>query len=609
MIAVAAVAVLVYLPTLRYGFVYDDGIEVVANRYIRSLALLPELLRAPVWAGGGVVIHNWRPLFSLSFALNHAATGLDPWSYHAVNVALHALASMLVLLLAFRLGAGRLAATAGALLFAVHPIHVEVVANVAGRKDAIATVFVLAMLLAHLRARRGPGWYAVLAVVAYAGAMLAKEAAVVAIALAAAQDLLLVPTDGARSTRLRTAALYAGHAAALVAFLLLRRAVLSSIPATPIDEWSENPVIGASAAIRVMTALAVFGQGIGLQLFPLGQSPDHSYAAILPAVSALDPRFLAGLGVLVAWIGVGLAARRRAPVVLWSAGWYGIALLPASNLLFPIGTIYGDRLLYLPGVALCVLAGIGAAAVARAAPRRVAIAAGGIVLAVYAGLAVRYSRCWASDAALWREAVRVEPRSAKAHREIATRRADAAPAEALAEIRQSLAIYDKDPQAHAVHGEILRLLGQAAEEERAFRRALELAPGYGAAAYGVGRVARDTGRLDEAARWFRVAADAKPPHAAASADLAAWHLLRGELDAAEGRARAAVSLDPAMASAWYTIALVAESHGEKGEARQAYERFLAAAGTTYAAEAAMVRAKLSLAVREAPPERLPPAVR
>jgi tetratricopeptide (TPR) repeat protein len=595
-LSVVAVAIAVYLPTLRLGFAYDDGIEIVRNPYVRSLSDLPKLLWSTVGIGFGAVLDNWRPLYFLSFALNYAATGLDPWSYHAVNVALHGLASGLVLLLAARLGVGLWGAAAGALLFAVHPIHVEAVANIAGRKDVLATVFVLAMLLAHLRARRGSGGHAALAVLACAAALLSKEMAIVGIALAAAHDLLLVPGDGSRPARVRTAALYAGLAVVIVVFLLLRHAKLAESPQTPY-EWSENPVIGAPVAVRVMTAVAVFGKGIGDLLLPIGQSPDHSYAAIVPVSSALDPRFLAGLAVLVAWIGAGIALRRRTPLVLWSAGWYGTALLPASNLLFPIGTIYGERLLYLPSVGFCVLAGAAAATLARRIPRTIALAIGGVALAALAVLAVRYSICWKSDETLWREARRVEPRSAKAHAAVARYLWDAAPEEALAEIRQSLAIYDGSPVAHSIHGEILRKLGRTAEEERAFRRAIELSPSFGNAAFGLGRLARDAGRLDEAATWFQIAADAHPAHPTANADLAAFHLLRGELDAGERRARAAVALDPDQASAWYSLALVAQARGSRAAAREAYERFLATAGAEYEPEKRAVRAMLQQADR------------
>ena len=95
----------------------------------------------------------------------------------------------------------------------------------------------------------------------------------------------------------------------------------------------------------------------------------------------------------------------------------------------------------------------------------------------------------------------------------------------------------------------------------------------------------------------RIAADAHPAHPTANADLAAFHLLRGELDAGERRARAAVALDPDQASAWYSLALVAQARGSRAAAREAYERFLATAGAEYEPEKRAVRAMLQQADR------------
>jgi len=145
---VAVVAMAVFLPTLGHGFVFDDGAEVVSNGYIRSLTNVPQIWCSNTWAGAGLNNNTFRPLTITTYALNYTAGGLTPWGYHLVNILLHALISVLVFRLAVRWGMRPVAAAVGALLFAVHPIHVEAVVYVAGRKELLTTTFLLATLIA-----------------------------------------------------------------------------------------------------------------------------------------------------------------------------------------------------------------------------------------------------------------------------------------------------------------------------------------------------------------------------------------------------------------------------------------------------------------------------
>jgi hypothetical protein len=159
---VAAVAVALYARTVTFGWVYDDQMEIVLNPWVHSLGHLPEIFTSTVWAGSGMETYLYRPLALVSYALNHLISGLRPWSYHLVNVGLHALASILVVRVGRMWGLSMAAAGVGGILFAVHPAHVEVVAAVFGRKDLLAGVFVLAMVLGHRWALARGEWRPIL---------------------------------------------------------------------------------------------------------------------------------------------------------------------------------------------------------------------------------------------------------------------------------------------------------------------------------------------------------------------------------------------------------------------------------------------------------------
>ena len=130
----AAVAFVVYLPSLRGGFLYDDQSVILDNRGIRDLGALGQVIRSD----------PSRPVLSLTWALNYAAFGLEPWSYHLVNVAVHAgtaaLAASLFVWMASRSGRAQPAPAAllGACLFAATPMAAETVAYVSSRSTALA---------------------------------------------------------------------------------------------------------------------------------------------------------------------------------------------------------------------------------------------------------------------------------------------------------------------------------------------------------------------------------------------------------------------------------------------------------------------------------------
>src|SRR5574338_1279224 len=185
-LAVALAAVAPFAGTLGHGFALDDVGEIVRNEDVHALGNVPSLFGRGAWDGSGQRNPIYRPLTSVTYALNHAVGGLDPAGYHLVNVLLHALVALAVLALGRRVGLPRWAAALGAVAFAVHPVHVEVVANVAGRKDELAALFSLAAVLAHGTAVRRGGARLLAPVLAVAAALFSKESGAAAIAFCVA---------------------------------------------------------------------------------------------------------------------------------------------------------------------------------------------------------------------------------------------------------------------------------------------------------------------------------------------------------------------------------------------------------------------------------------
>jgi tetratricopeptide (TPR) repeat protein len=588
---VALVAVGLYARTLAFGWTFDDQMEVVRNTFVHSWDHLGRILTTTVWTGSGMETYLYRPLPLLTYVLNHAVSGLEAWSYHLVNILLHAGVSVLV----FRLGRlwrlPVLAAGIGALAFAVHPLHVEVVANVAGRKDLLAAGFVQGMVLSHRTAVSRGGWRLAVPPALFGLAMLSKEVGIMGLALVLAQDLFL-ETDRRRFfDRARVMGLYFGYLAALAAFFLLRVRV-TGVLGVPDTFLFDNPLVDASGPVRVATSLMVLAMGWRLHVLPAPLSPDYSFNAIPVVDSAVDPRFLAALAALalVAWLATRPPARATlAPMAL---AWYLLAVLPASSLVVPVGTIFGERLLYLPSVAVCLVAGAGVLWLVR---RRSGAATVGASLAValLSAQTLRYVGAWRDDVTLFGWAVTSVPESTKAHHKLGEellRTGDLGGA--LRSLNQAVRIAPDNQFAIATLNQAVR---EVAEQYGSAVSAADPASPISEdpdILHVLGQMGRARGELEEAMGHWEAALRADASHAPTLGDLGAARLERADTMGAIELLRRAVQEDPSQAAAWFNLARVHLSRGSAREAERALGRFISAAGDRYPDQVRWAEARL-----------------
>jgi protein O-mannosyl-transferase len=182
-----------FLPTLWAGFLYDDGSTIVGNPFIKRPSNLGHFFSHEYFTS---VEDNNRPVMILSMTLDYGIWGLKATGFHLQNLLLHGVASMLVYRAALRIvPVGRGALIAG-LLFAVHPIHTEVVAAINYREDLLVTCFALATFLAF----DGPATVKrlVLGSCAFVLALFSKESALALPAALLLGDLMRLPAALAR---------------------------------------------------------------------------------------------------------------------------------------------------------------------------------------------------------------------------------------------------------------------------------------------------------------------------------------------------------------------------------------------------------------------------
>jgi tetratricopeptide (TPR) repeat protein len=543
---VARAALTAHRQALRAGLLFDDAEIVRDNRRleVHDAGDWHRLLAGGYWEGEGRDL-LWRPLTMASFAAQRAA-GAGPRGYHAVNLLLHALVAAALFLLALRLTGDRLTSALAALLFAVHPLASEAVTLAVGRADLLVALAALLVLILLWGGRRpaARGWRLAAIFLLTAAACLAKESGFALPLLAALLAFCPglaggetapgerragrqeVRRPGALRTDLVALAAVAGAAAVVLA---ARVAVLGRLMRPGLPALGDNPIAHSLFWEGRFEALRLLARGAGLFLWPGTLSVDYSHAAItVPPVDAVAVvSITAGLAALalVLWM------LRRRPVALLGGLFFLAAHLLTANLITPIGTIFAERLLYLPMAGLCLLAAdlavgggrlLGGLAAGRggggAALRRGgALAAALLAVGIAAALMVRTDRRereYVDDLTLWRATVAAVPLSAKARynhgRSLAARGEHR---EALGEYRRSLEILPDQPEPLNNLAATLLRLDRPGEALAALDRAVEVAPEAADPAFNRALTLRRLGRREEAAREFRRGAGIDPERA------------------------------------------------------------------------------------------------
>ena len=403
------------------------------------------------------------------------------------------------------------AAFAAALLFAAHPIHAEAVASLVGRGETLAALFALLYLLAALRLRetpRRPAFVLAVALLLYALALLTKESAAAAPALAFLCDFRLAQGGTLASLRealRRGRALYAGSALVLAGSFALRAWVLGGwlrSGRSSIFEV-ENPLAHLPAIARVGNASLILLRYLGRILFPLRLSADESAWSIRPVPAA---SVLAIGAVLLLAAVAALALARPRSTAGFGVLFFGIALLPGSNLLFAIGTIFAERLAYLPSAGICLIAAAAlagtAGSLAELSRARQAVLAG--ILLLLAVRTVVRNTVWESDVSLFENSAAVAPQSAKNHYNLGYIRAENARfREGLEAYRRATEIYPNYWDAWTGRARCERELGMLAEAKRSCERSLEALPTFENGFFCLGLVAEAQGKDREAVEAYR----------------------------------------------------------------------------------------------------------
>lgn len=416
---IVILSVVLYYPTIEYDFVYDDSILIVNNHDIKELS--PGSL-TNLFVGRNTV--NFLPVRMLVYMVIYHFWQLDPAPYHIVNIALHALNTLLVFVIA-GLAAGMIpgenrgndraavvtgASVVAALIFAVHPIHIEAVTWVSGLKDVLSAFFCLAGLLAFMKYRLkgdGEGFRGgfVIALVAFILAVLSK-----ATALAFPLVLLLFDFLFAETAR-KTSRAQRIQEHVIMMFVMAGLFALDYAMAS--EHAMINQIEEGGALTHLLNVVMIAPFYLYKVIYPFNLSIIYEFPS--PA-TLFAPAVIASIITLALAAAAFLLLRKRNPAAAFGIGIFFIMLAPTMNVI-PFGTLAADRYMYLPLLGICLAAGAAGgklfaadSAVVKAIAAVVLIAAGAVM--IY-GMENR-NPDWRNPVTLWESTVELLPENPKA---------------------------------------------------------------------------------------------------------------------------------------------------------------------------------------------------
>jgi len=424
--AVVVLAVVASATGLSNGFALDDLALVADNARVHSLDQWWRLFALPYWPpqyGASL----YRPLVTIAYALQWSAGGGAPWVFHLCSVVVYAALCALVLALLLEVLAP-VPAVIGALVFAVHPVHVEAVANVVGQSELMASLALVASCVVYLRARRtgALGFSAIVAICGlYGVAVLCKEHALLLPLLLAAIEWFVI--DAPARAEWQALAQRAHTATPLVISLFVVAAVYLTTRTVVVGELlGEKHLVPVYGVRRLWVMLVIVPQWLRLLAWPAHLSAEYSPRQI-EVPGGPGPEIAVGVAILLACVAAFVALGRGPDVTRAERGaarlglaWLGITLLPVSNLFSVM--LVAERTLLLPSVGAVLVVGAAVSWATRrsarwSADRGARVGFATVVAALVAVGAIRSrerQRVWRDNATLFAQTAEDAPRSYRA---------------------------------------------------------------------------------------------------------------------------------------------------------------------------------------------------
>lgn len=521
-ILLVVLGILVYFNSLSNGWVYDDPVYVTENYLIKDFSLfgLKEIFAN---------FYGWDylPLTLLSFWIDYRLFGLNPEGYHTVNMLLHIANAILLYGLIGRLRQSSMLAFGVALLFVIHPVHVESVAWISERKNVLSLLFFLLSFNSYLD--RGPRLPSLLF---FLLACLAKTSVVIL-------PLLLLLCD-----RCFLEKRFIDSLKASVPYLMITAVTVGIALMTHSAGGTIRPHAEDNALYTLFSMIPVFKEYLSKILFPVNL--NIWYPSQIFKTPFAFPVLISG-AILALFLYAMKASYHRDRTLFFGLAWFVIALLPVSHII-PFPQMMADRFLYIPSIGIF----IAGAAVFRDSMRcanfrtRTTLALAVVfILSSFFVLSITRIPVYKDNLSLWRDSIQRDPDNSIAMMYLGVSYSIEGDAEqALDKLDRARKLDPKNIRAAMYMGQILEVQGRLTEAEAIYQEIMRQYPENSAAYMHLGIFYGAHGKPGKALALMDKALSLDPSQGLAHFNRAVILQQVGEAQEALGEFQAAVDQEP-----------------------------------------------------------------
>ncbi len=480
---------LLYANTINHGFVLDDDLVCVKNDFVqKGFAGLGDIFTSSWYEGfNGEKDAYYRPMMLAGFAVEKSLFGHSAKVYHVMNILWYGVAMVSLLFLLRQLFSERKPwfALAITLLYAAHPLHTEVVANIKSRDEIFALLGLVGMLYGMVKYEKlASRKWLLLSLSAFFFALLSKESSLAFLGLVPL-TLYFFTKKNLKEILFKSIpyAIVAG------AYLLIRAMIVSAgkTDFNPID----NSLFAANGfAEQTATAVAMMGKYVSLLFFPHPLIYDYSYAQI-PLVGWGSWQALVSLAVILSALTYAVYTWGKRDKIAYSILFFAITSVITSNLFFLIGATFAERFMFVPSLGFCMFIVLLLYRFLEK-PEQVKILWGiiGGLLLIYAGKTITQNPVWESNATLFSHGIQVAPNSARVNS------------------YYGKSLYDKALQSKDA-GTKAKLLQEA---RTYYDKAIQILPSYTQAYQNMGLVLEEQGHRDQALEIYQKGISTEPDY-------------------------------------------------------------------------------------------------
>lgn len=620
-------AVILYINTLFHEFALDDTIVIASNEFTqKGIEGIKDIFSNDSFTGffgrekklvtGG----RYRPLSIAMFALEVELFGTNPLPFHVINILLYALSVFIMYYLLHilfppnnRENKYLSIAFMATLIWMVHPVHTEVVANIKGRDEILALLFSLLNFMILLKYTKKPNIsFLVLSFFLFLFALLSKEIASVFI--------LIIPIAAFFFTAEKPKSILIKFIPLILAFLVfwfIRGRVLDTVYTEPPRELMNNPFLQMVGTEKVATIIYTLGKYLLLLVFPHPLTYDY-YPYHIQIHTIKEPVIAIIIAVYLCLFIASLMFYKKNRIYFFSLLIYGIALLPVSNLIFPVGAFMNERFLYIPSIGFSlVLAAIFQSLLKKERLGRMAKWSLVIIILLFSFKTFSRNKVWKNDRTLFLTDAEVSKNSAKSNCTAGGTLIEMAKESTDENVKTSYLHRSKEHlkkslQIHPFYIDAMRLLGNAYFYEnkpdsslywyykildidpenktttenvfivinkienpglriRYLKQLLNYQPNNDKINYRIGNLyGKHLHQIDSAILYLRKAAKINPMNHNIAKDLGVAYGIRGDYEKSEKWLREVIKLKPEDANNYINLGLTLANRGKKSEAERLF---------------------------------------